>query len=208
MYNPTVFRVTESARVEELVRTYSFATIVGIIGGVAHLAYAPTLFLPGGKCGRLQFHLARTNPMAEIEDGARLTLSFLGPHAYISPRWYKSSDQVPTWNYIAVEASGRVRRLNADELKSQLTLLVAENEKHVPGSQPWTLSQLSNDRLEMLLKAICGFEVELDSLEGKQKLSQNRAGEDGAGAITGLESQGDCASLAVAEAMKNIYAMA
>lgn len=208
MYNPTVFRVTDSARIEELVRTYSFATIVGIIDGVAHLAYAPTLFLPCRPIGRVQFHLARANPMAEIENGARLTLSFLGPHTYISPRWYKTSGQVPTWNYIAVEAFGRVRRLNANELKSQLTLLVAENEKHVPGSQPWALSKLSNDRFEALLKAICGFEVELESLEGKQKLSQNRAAEDAAGAIAGLESQGDCASLAVAEAMKQIYATA
>ena len=208
MYNPTAFKITDPARIEDLVRTHSFATIVGIIGGVAHLAYAPTLFLPNGKCGRVQFHLARANPIAEIEEGVRLTLSFLGPHAYISPRWYKSSGQVPTWNYIAVEAVGRVRRLNPDELKSQLTLLVAENEKHVPGSPPWALSKLSNDRLEALLKAICGFEVELESLEGKQKLSQNRAAEDAAGAIAGLESQGDCASLAVAEAMKDIYAMA
>ena len=90
MYNPAAFKVTDCTRVEELVRRYSFATIVGIIDGVAHIAYAPTLFLPGGQCGRVQFHLGRANPMAEIGDGARLTLSFLGPHAYISPRWYKS----------------------------------------------------------------------------------------------------------------------
>ena len=208
MYNPAAFKITDSARAEELVRTYSFATIVGVIDGGMHVAYAPTLFLPGGQFGRVQFHLARANLMARVEEGALLTLSFLGPHAYISPRWYKSSGQVPTWNYIAVEAFGRVRRLNPDELKSQLTLLVVENEKHVPGSQPWALSKLSNDRLEALLKAICGFEVELESLEGKQKLSQNRVAEDAAGTIAGLESQGDCASLAVAEAMKNIYAMA
>jgi len=187
-----------------LVRRHSFATIVGIIDGAVHLAYAPTLFLPGGKYGRVQFHLARGNPIAGIEDGARLTLCFLGPHAYISPRWYKTPGQVPTWNYIAVEAVGRVRRLDTDELKSQLEQLVAQNEAELPGSEPWTLSRLPDDRFEALLKAIWGFEVELESLEGKQKLSQNRATEDAAGAILGLEERGDSASLAVARAMKEV----
>jgi len=205
MYNPALFKVADSARVEELVRRYSFATIAGVVDGLVRLAYAPTLFLPGGQFGRVQFHLARANPMAEMQDGARLTLSFLGPHAYISPRWYKSSDQVPTWNYIAVEGVGRVRRLNSDELKAQLALLVAQNEKHVSGSEPWALSRLSADRFEALRKAICGFEVELASLEGKMKLSQNRAAEDAAGAILGLEAQGESAGLAIAEAMKEIY---
>jgi transcriptional regulator len=205
MYNPTAFKVTEPSRLEELVCRYSFATIVEVIDGVAQIAYAPTLFVAGGQCGRVQFHLARANPMAEIENGARLTLSFLGPHAYISPRWYKTSGQVPTWNYIAVQAVGRVRRLDTDELKSQLELLVAQNEAKVPGSEPWTLSRLSDDRFEALLKAIWGFEVELESLEGKQKLSQNRAAEDAAGAIVGLEGQDDPAGLAVAEAMKELW---
>jgi transcriptional regulator len=204
MYNPAAFSITDTARIEELVRRHSFATIIGVIDGVAHVAYAPTLFLPAGKCGRVQFHLARANPMAEIEDGARLTFSFLGPHAYISPRWYKSSGQVPTWNYIAVEGVGRVHRLNSDELKSQLELLVAQNEAQVSGSEPWAISQLSDERLEAPLKAICGFEVKLESLEGKLKLSQNRAAEDAAGAIVGLEAQGDPASLAVARAMKEV----
>jgi transcriptional regulator len=111
---------------------------------------------------------------------------------------------VPTWNYIAVEAVGRVRRLGTDELKSQLEQLVAQNEAELPGSEPWTLSRLPDDRFEALLKAIWGFEVELESLEGKQKLSQNRAAEDAAGAILGLEAQGDSAGLAVADAMKKL----
>ena len=111
---------------------------------------------------------------------------------------------MPTWNYIAVEAVGRVRRLDTDELKLQLQLLVTQNEAQVSGLEPWALSRLSDDRFEVLLKAICGFEVELDSLEGKLKLSQNRAAEDAAGAMVGLEAQGDPASLAIAEAMKEI----
>ena len=205
MYNPAAFKITDSASVEELVRRHSFATIVGIIDGVAHLAYAPTLFLPGGNCGRVQFHLARANPLAEVQQGARLTLSFLGPHSYISPRWYKTSGQVPTWNYVVAEAAGHVRRLRTDELKSQLDLLVTQNEARLSGSEPWALSQLSNDRFEALLKAIRGFEVELESLEGKRKLSQNRAAEDAAGAIVGLETTADSASLAVAQAMKEVW---
>jgi len=90
-------------------------------------------------------------------------------------------------------------------LKSQLDLLVTQNEARLSGSEPWALSQLSNDRFAALLKAIWGFEVELESLEGKRKLSQNRAAEDAAGAIAGLETTDDSASLAVAQAMKEVW---
>ncbi len=201
MYNPPAFAITDRAVLRELILAHSFAVIAGAMECVVRFAYAPTLFLPDVRHGRVQFHLARANPLAGIEDGTDLTLSFLGPHAYISPNWYKSSGQVPTWNYVAIEGVGRARRLNARELTSQLAALAAQNEAQLT-SKPWTLEKLPDDRRNMLLSAICGFEVELSSLEGKLKLSQNRTPEDVAGAIAGLEARGDSASLAVAAVMK------
>jgi transcriptional regulator len=201
MYNPQAFAITDRTILHELIIGHSFAVIASAMEGVVRFAYAPTLFLPDVRHGRVQFHLARANPLARIEDGTNLTLSFLGPHAYISPNWYKSAGQVPTWNYVAVEGVGRARRLDAQELTSQLAALAAQNEAQL-SSKPWTLGKLPEDRRNMLLSAISGFEVELSSLGGKLKLSQNRTPEDVAGAIAGLEARGDPASLAIAAVMK------
>ena len=88
------------------IRAVSFATIC--IEG-PRVAHAPVV--PHGQ-DRLHFHLSRANAVVPTLDGARAVLSFLGPDAYISPDWYGSVDQVPTWNYVAVEAEGFVRALD------------------------------------------------------------------------------------------------
>ena len=202
MYVPSAFAIPDRAVLHDLIRTYSFAVIAGVAGGAIQIAYAPTLFLEAEPHGRLQFHLARANPLSSIDDGAHLTLSFLGPHAYISPNWYKSTGQVPTWNYMAVEGAGRVRRLDGDELRRQLQKLATQHESPIAAAEAWSLPRLDEARLTALLGAISGFEVQLTSLEGKLKLSQNKSREDIAGAIEGLEQRGDALSLAVAAAMK------
>lgn len=201
MYNPALFQLSDRSVLHEFVRTHSFAVIAGLIGGEIHLAYAPTLFIADSHHGRVQFHLARTNPMAALEGAQSVTISFMGPHTYISPNWYKSS-QVPTWNYIAAEGVGRVRRLNTEELRRQLAALAAQHEAHAVPENPWSPEKLDPDQMTALLKAIAGFEVEFVSLEGKLKLSQNKSQADIAAAIAALELRADAASRAIAAAMR------
>ena len=201
MYIPALFQLSDRDVLHEFVRTHSFAVIAGLIGGEIQLAYAPTLFNADRPHGRVQFHLARANPMAALESGQTVKISFMGPHSYISPNWYKSS-QVPTWNYIAAEGVGRVRRLNTDELRQQLTALAAQHEAHAAPGNPWSPAKLNPEQMTMLLKAIAGFEVEFASLDGKLKLSQNKSQADIAGAIEGLEQHGDETSLTIAAAMR------
>lgn len=201
MYIPALFQLSDRAVLHEFVRTHSFAVIAGLIGGEIRLAYAPTLFTADSPHGRAQFHLARANPMAALEDGQSVTISFMGPHSYISPNWYKSS-QVPTWNYIAAEGLGRVRRLNTEELRRQLSALAAQHEAHAAPDNPWSPEKLKPEQMTGLLSAIAGFEVEFASLDGKLKLSQNKSQADIAGAIAGLEQRTDEASRAIAAAMR------
>ncbi|HEX5281151.1 MAG TPA: FMN-binding negative transcriptional regulator [Micropepsaceae bacterium] len=205
MYIPAAFQLSDRAVLHEFVRTHSFAVMAGVIGGEIHLAYAPTLFITDSGHGRVQFHLARANPMAALEDGQPAKVSFMGPHSYISPNWYKSS-QVPTWNYLAAEGSGPVRRLNTEELRRQLTALAAQHEAYAAPDNRWSPEKLNPEQMTALLKAIVGFEVELVSLEGKLKLSQNKSQADIAGAIAGLEKSNDEASRAIAAVMRK-YAL-
>lgn len=205
MYNPAHFAVSDARAVQAFIAANVFATVAAGIGGAIQFAYASVVLdTARAPLGGVRFHIARANPLAQVEEGAELKLSFLGPHVYVSPDWYETQDQVPTWNYVAAEGSGKVRRLNDAGLRKLLSDLSLQEERLLAPKPPWNLGRLSEGRLEQLLPAIVGFELAFDTLEGKTKLSQNRAKADAMGVIAALERRGDGASLAVAAAMREI----
>lgn len=206
MYVPAHFAFPDVAAIQAFMRVHVFAVIAGEIGGGYEFAYAPiVLDSAPAPLGRVRFHLARANPLAGIAEGAALKFSILGPHAYVSPDWYATPGLVPTWNYIAAEGAGRVRRLSENGLRRLLSDLAAQEENALAPKQPWRMARVPPEQLEAMLGAIVGFELPLDSLEGKAKLSQNRAREDAQGTIAGLEKRGDAASGAVAAEMRKFY---
>jgi transcriptional regulator len=133
---------------------------------------------------RIRFHIARTN-RAEL-DGRRGLLSCLGPDAYISPDWYGTDDQVPTWNYLAVEAEGPIRKLDEAELAALLDALSAAHEARLAPKPEWTRAKMAPGRFEAMLKAIAGYELTIDELRGTLKLGQHKKAEERAGAAAGL----------------------
>jgi transcriptional regulator len=203
MYNPVHFAISDVTQIHDFVRSNPFATLAAIIDGNVHFAYVPVILdatLP--PHGTLHFHFARANPMASLQDGARITFSIIGAHAYVSPDWYESPDQVPTWNYTAVEGSGTVKRLDGGNTRRYLNRLAAEQEATLSPKQPWSPGKVAPERLKKLLLAIVGFELALDRLDGKAKLSQNKTKADIAGAIAALKDRGDAMAVAVAAAMQ------
>jgi transcriptional regulator len=202
MYRPTAYVIDHVAVLHAVMREHSFATVAALVQGKPQFAYAPVVVdsRPAPR-GGVRFHLARGNPLAEL-DGREMWFSFLGPNAYVSPDWYKSRGFVPTWNYIAIEASGKARALGEAELRQLLIDLSAQQEERLRAKVPWTIDRIPRERVAMLLNGICGFSVALDMLEGKFKLSQDKKPEDVASVIAGLESFGDPASHALAKAMR------
>lgn len=197
MYRPPAFAVDGRETLHAFVRAHRFATLAAAVDGDVRFAYAPVV-LDGDT---VRFHLAAANPLAKIADGARLRLSFLGAHAYVSPDWYASDGKVPTWNYRAVEGAGVVRRLDGEALHRLLVDLSAAEEAHLAPKAPWTVDKVPADKMAMLLKAIVGFALTFETLEGKFKLSQNVSAADHAGVVAGLGARGDAQSRAVAQAM-------
>ena len=92
---------------------------------------------------RLRFHVSRGNRARRRSTAARAIVSCLGPDAYISPDWYGTPDQVPTWNYLAVEAEGPLRRLDEDELAALLDDLSAAHEARLAPKPPWTRAKMT-----------------------------------------------------------------
>lgn len=201
MYRPRPFAVNEVAVLREFIRARSFATVAVVAADRIHFAYAPVV-LDGEGRGRARFHLTRQNPVSPLADGALVQFSFLGDDAYISPDWYESKALVPTWNYSVVEAGGIARKLDRAALRALLVDLSAQHEARLLPKPPWLIDKVPQARIEAMLTAIEGFEVPLDRLEGKFKLSQDKNEADQSGAIAGLEARGDAQSIAVARAMR------
>jgi transcriptional regulator len=135
---------------------------------------------------RLRFHVARRNPAAPALAGARAIASCLGPDAYVSPDFYGSADQVPTWNYVAVEAEGPLRRLEEAELVDLLDRLGEIEEAKLAPKPPWTRAKLSDARFVALLRAIEGYELAIEELRGTRKLGQNKRPSERLGAAAGV----------------------
>jgi transcriptional regulator len=158
----------------------AFCTICA--GGPA-VVHAPVIV---AAPDRIRFHVSRANRAGAALDGGRALVSCLGPDAYISPDWYGTPDQVPTWNYLAVEAEGQLRRLDADELTALLDDLGAVHEARLAPKPAWTRAKLSPERFNGLLKAIVGYELTIEALRGTRKLGQNKREAERRGAAEGL----------------------
>ena len=203
MYRPAAYAIDDVELLHDVMRKRSFATLVAVLRGEVHFAYAPVIVDAEPRpLGTLRFHLARANPMAEI-DGELVHISFLTADAYVSPDWYETKGLVPTWNYIAVEARGRAHGLDEGTLRQLLIDLSAAAEETLRPKPPWQIDKVPGERLAALYNSIRGFSVALEQLEGKFKLSQDKKPADMAGVIAALEARGDAKSLAVARAMRS-----
>jgi transcriptional regulator len=202
MYRPSAFAVDDVAVLHEVIRKRVFATFASVVDGEVAFAYAPVVLDAGGAMGSIRFHLAVGNPLAALKDNARILASFMASDAYVSPDWYAQPGTVPTWNYVAVEGEGRVRRLSREELRQQIIDISAQEEGKLLPKPPWQVDKVAPQRLDALLNGIVGFSLPFERLSGKFKLSQNKSREDFDGTIAGLEARGDAASVAVAKAMR------
>ena len=209
MYIPRHFRLEDREAVVELLGRHSFGTLVTSFDGEPQATHLPFVFDPDrGQYGTLVSHMARANPQWQQfvrygpEGGLALAI-FQGPHSYISPSWYGDAEPtVPTWNYVAVHAYGRPHILDAPrEVRALLDRLVASNEA---GLDPaWALSSQPDDYIERMMRAIVAFQMPLERLEAKAKLSQNKPDDARLGAANALEAQGWPASAELARLMRD-----
>ncbi len=151
---------------------------------VAHVALLST------GDGAVQFHLSRGNALAKHLAESTALVVVNGPDGYVSPRWYSDPAQVPTWNYVALELEGRVRRMDADATLALITDLSDKHEARVREGQPWTMDKLPPERLRAMLAGIVGFEMEVQAWRETLKLSQNKPADEREKLAAGLESEG------------------
>jgi transcriptional regulator len=204
MYLPRHFEETRVDVLHEFVRRQPFGLLV--TQGADGLTANPLPFLLDAEgasgLGTLRGHVARANPVWRdgASDGSALVV-FQGPQGYISPAWYPAKAEhgkvVPTWNYVMVQARGRLRAIDdAEWLRRLVTRLT---ERHEAGrAAPWAVSDAPADYVDTMLRAIVGIEIELEALSGKWKVSQNRSAADRESVVVALDRIGDDAARALA----------
>lgn len=175
MHPAPLFRDTDAARLMRRVDAWPFALVVGVQSGRPVVAHTPVMPAPGGQ---LAFHLSRNNPAtAALLEAQRALIVFTGPHDYISPDWYEMPDQVPTWNYLSVEAEGPVTAMDAAATTAFVDRLSERFEGDLYPKPEWTRDKMNPQKFEALLAGIIGFTLTPDRFEGITKISQNKPSE-------------------------------
>jgi transcriptional regulator len=199
--NPAFRPRTDAAQTAQLhaslIEQVGFGTVFLTTPDGPRVAHTPLVLRPGG---RLAFHLARGNALTRHLDGATALVVVNGPDGYVSPRWYHEADQVPTWNYVALEAEGPVRRLDEQALRALLAEASAHNEARLEGAA-WTMDKVSPAAMARLIAGIVGFEMEVLGWRPTLKLSQNKPADERARVIDGLEAAGSGALAALMRAL-------
>lgn len=185
--NPS-FRPKDEDLAALLVREIGFAAIFASTPDGPRVAHAPVVLSADDRS--LQFHLARGNGLTRHLDGCTALAVVQGPDAYVSASWYDEADQVPTWNYVAVEMEGTVRKLDRDALVRQLDTLSSQHEERIGATPPWTRDKMNAATFGRMTDAIIGFEMTINAWRPTLKLSQNKPADERGRVIEGLKTQG------------------
>ena len=192
MYLPAHFSEARPEVLRAFVREHPLGLLVtqNRSGGMDANSVPFILDAEGDGPGVLRAHVARANPLWQnARDDVDALVVFQGPHGYVSPGWYPSKAThgkvVPTWNYVMVQARGRLRAIEDSAWLCQFVgRLTEQHESTRP--EPWEVGDAPADFIDAMLRAIVGIEITLTSLVGKWKVSQNRSADERAGVVEGL----------------------
>ncbi len=198
MHPNPAFRSDDRDLHEALIAEIGFGMVFLTTPDGPRVAHTPLLSTGDGA---VQFHLARGNALTRHLDGAMALAVVNGPDGYVSPRWYADAAQVPTWNYVALELEGRVRRMDQDGLRALLEGLSARHEARIADGTHWTMDKMPEPQLRQMMGAIVGFEMEVLAWRPTFKLSQNKPADECTRVAAGLEAEG---SPAIAELMRKL----
>lgn len=196
MHPNSAFRNEDRALFEALITEIGFGAVFLTTPDGPRVAHVPLLLT---EAGTLRFHLALGNALTRHLGGAQALALVSGPDGYISARWYTDPDQVPTWDYIALEMEGPVRRMDRAELLTLLGDVSAHHEARVAEGKPWTMDKMDPGKRDRMMDMIVGFELTVQAWRPTFKLSQNKSPDERARLIEGLKGQGTHAIAALME---------
>lgn len=197
------FNIKDIASMHKFIQEYGFATICAYDANNLEISHSPLLLSKSQFSDELCLtgHLANQNNLKQlISNKAKAKVVFHGPHAYISPTWYSNAG-VPTWNYAVVHVEGAFKLIeDNDKLLKVITEL---SNKYEQNRQPsWNIVDFPTERLQKMMTAIFAFEISIEKITAKFKISQNKSLEDKQNVITGLLNENSSENELLAKFMK------
>lgn len=195
MYVPPLFALSDAKDLRDFCAANPFALLVSHDEDGLFATHLPVVIKDHDGALAFHGHIARANPhWQKAATGAKALLVFSGPQAYVTPSWYASKKEhgkvVPTWNYMAVHAHGRLTwSTDNDFLHANLDDLTQAHEAH--RAHPWAMSDAPDDFVALQMRAIVGLRFDVERLDGKAKLSQNRPAADIDGVVAGYGTSAD-----------------
>jgi transcriptional regulator len=187
LYIPKAHLVEDRNFLHDFMDEYSFVDLVTAAPDVRITHIPCFLDRTQGRYGTIYGHISRQNPQSATFDGKHSAIVvFRGPHSYISPLWYAKKDVVPTWNFAVAHAGGKLKPVaEKDAFRALLGRLIRKNE----GAQSaYDFEKLPDSYTSGLMTGIIGFSMEIERIEGKFKLGQERSATDKEGVLRGLQS--------------------
>ncbi|SBS33955.1 Protease synthase and sporulation protein PAI 2 [Marinomonas spartinae] len=198
MYIPNNIKMQDRSVIHDFINEFGFGIMVSTSLTGTHIPFV--LHSDEGENGVLYSHCAKANTHWKELEGADVLIVFSGPHSYISPNWYAQSPAVPTWNYAAVHAYGKVSLLNDKQTLEAVEEVVHQYEPELLVKR----DVITDEFRDKLLPAIVGFKVELSHIEGKLKLGQQRKTDDQAGVYNALKNSQDLGAQSLANYMDKL----
>ncbi|GKY86589.1 FMN-binding negative transcriptional regulator [Sinisalibacter aestuarii] len=173
MHPNPVFRSRPPAANIDFARERGFG-VVSVNGNIGPLAvHVPFVLSDDGET--VLMHLMRSNPlMSVLSQPLPALLTVSGPDGYVSPDWYGVPDQVPTWNYVAVQLRGHLERLPDERLEDVLDTLTERFEAPLASKTPWRAEKMTPDLRSRMMRAIVPVRLVIEEVSGTWKLSQNK----------------------------------
>jgi Transcriptional regulator len=189
LYIPKAHLVEDRKLLHDFMDDFAFVNLVTAAPSI-RITHIPVLLdRTAGAYGSIFGHISRSNPQSRAFDGREsAVIVFQGPHSYISPTWYTKTDAVPTWNFAVVHASGKLKPISDKKaLHDLLAKLIGKFEGRYPGST-YDFAKLPDSYIYGMLGGIIGFEMQIEMLEGKFKLGQERSEQDKQGIVKNLQA--------------------
>ncbi|WP_372624800.1 FMN-binding negative transcriptional regulator [Arsukibacterium sp.] len=196
LYCPPNMAFANKNTLHDFIDQHSFGTLVSTPFFCSHVPWL--LQRDEGENGVLYGHLARQNPHWQQLDKQQVLITFTGPHAYISPRWYQSEKAVPTWDYAVAQVLGQVELLDDRNTRAILAQQIAKYEP----DEAVALLKMPEQYQQQLARGIVGVKVTISELNGKLKLGQHRSVADQQGVFAALSANPQPEAQALAAVMQ------
>jgi transcriptional regulator len=188
LYIPKTHRVDDRAFLHDFMDEFAFVDLVTATPSIRITHIPVILDRTVGNYGTLFGHVSRNNPQSETFNGREpAVIVFRGPHSYISPSWYVKTQAVPTWNFAVVHANGKLKAITDKKALHDLLARLIKKFESRYGQGSYDFAKLPESFTYGMMGGIIGFEMQIDSLEGKFKLGQERSAADKEGTLKNLE---------------------